>query len=99
MKPSVLITLDKQRNIRLNTNALVKVEEVLGRAISEFGTSFGIREIRAMLWAGLLHEDKSLTLDNIGDLIDEAGFEYVAEKVGEAINIAMGIKPEEADPK
>ncbi|MGE5390907.1 MAG: hypothetical protein ACM3PE_07570 [Deltaproteobacteria bacterium] len=99
MKPSVLIILDKPRNIRLNTNALVKVEEVLERSLSEFGTSFGITEIRAMLWAGLLHEDKSLSLDTVGDLIDEAGFEYVAEKVGEAINIAMGIKPEESDPK
>jgi len=97
MKPSILITLDKPRNIRLNTNALVKVEEVLGRPISDFGASFGIKEIRAMLWAGLLHEDKSLSLDTAGDLIDEAGFEYVAEKVGEAINIAMG-KTEEPDP-
>ncbi len=97
MKPSVLIALDKPRNIRLNTNALVKVEEVLDRPISDFGASFGIKEIRAMLWAGLLHEDKSLSLDTTGDLIDEAGFEYVAEKVGEAINIAMG-KTEQPDP-
>lgn len=98
MKPSVLIELDKPRNIRLNTNALVKAEEILGRPISEFGAAFGIKEIRAMLWAGLLHEDKSISLEIVGDLIDEAGFEYVADKVGEAINIAMGVKPEESDP-
>ena len=98
MKPSILIELDRPRNIRLNTNALVKVEEILNRPISEFGTSFGMTEIRAMLWAGLLHEDKSITLDSVGDLIDEAGLEYVTEKVGEAINVAMGIKSEEADP-
>ena len=98
MKPSVLIELDKPRNIRLNTNALVKAEEILNRPISEFGAAFGIKEIRAMLWAGLLHEDKSITLETVGDLIDEAGFEYVTDKVGEAINIAMGLKPEESDP-
>jgi len=98
MKPSILIELDRPRNIRLNTNALVKAEEVLGRPLSEFGTSFGLKEIRAMLWAGLLHEDQSLTLDAVGELMDEAGYEYVTEKVGEAITMAMGMKPENNDP-
>jgi len=98
MKPSILIELDQPRNIRLNTNALVKVEEVLGKPLSEFGAAFGLKEIRALLWAGLLHEDRKLSLDDVGDLIDEAGFEYVSTKVGEAISIAMGHKEEESDP-
>lgn len=98
MKPSVLIELDRPRNIRLNTNALVKAEELLGRSISEFEKNFGIKEIRAMLWVGLQHEDKTLTLETVGELIDEAGLEYVIDKVGEAIRISMGITVEELDP-
>ena len=98
MKPSILIQLDRPRNIRLNTNALVKAEEVLGRPVAEFGDSFGMREIRALLWAGLLHEDKDLSLETVGDLMDEAGFEYVAEKIGEAITTAFGSSPKEPNP-
>lgn len=101
MKPSVLIELDRHRNIRLTTNALVKVEEVLNTSLSQMGTSIGLKEIRALLWAGLLHEDKTLTLETTGDLIDEADFEYVSTKVGEAINLSLGIKErqgKEEDP-
>ena len=94
MKPSVLINLDRPRNIRLGTNALVKVEESTGRSLTEIGSSFGIKEIRVVLWAGLIHEDKELTLDAVDDLIDDAGFDYVADKVGEALNLAMGVKKE-----
>lgn len=101
MKPSVLIELDRPRNIRLTTNALVKVEEVLGKPLSEIGTAIGLKEIRALLWAGLLHEDSRLTLDDAGNLIDQADFEYVSSKVGEAINLSLGIKEKpgkELDP-
>lgn len=101
MKPSVLIELDKPRNIRLNTNALVKVEEVTGRPIASLlpGT-VGIREIRAFLWAGLIHEDRELTLYETGLLMDKApNYEYVEDKVTEAIKIAMNYKEnEETDP-
>lgn len=101
MKPSVLIELDKPRNIRLNTNALVKVEEVTGRPISSFlpGT-VGMRDIRAFLWAGLLHEDRELTLYETGQLMDRApDYDYVEDKVTEAIRIAMNYKDnEKQDP-
>lgn len=100
MKPSVLIELDRPRNIRITTNALVKVEDVLGRPLSEIGAAFGMREIRAFLWAGLLHEDRKLSLDDVGELIDDAGIEYVTGKVTEALNLSLGIKSEgdAADP-
>ena len=99
MKPSVLIDLDKPRNIRLNTNALVKVEEVTGRPISSFipGT-VGMRDIRAFLWAGLIHEDRELTLFETGQLMDRADYNYIEDKVTEAIRIAMNYKDEESDP-
>ena len=100
MKPSVLIELDKPRNIRLDTNALVKVEEVTGRPISSFlpGT-VGMRDIRAFLWAGLIHEDRELTLLETGQLMDRADYNYIEDKVTEAIRIAMNYKDnEESDP-
>ena len=66
--------------------------------MSEIGTAFGLKEIRAALFVGLLHEDKDLTLDTVGDLIDNAGMEYVADKVGEALQLAIGKRVEDSDP-
>lgn len=99
MKPSVLIELDRPRNLRLDTNALVKLEEILGRPISALDDNVGMTEMRAILYAGLIHEDKSLTLETVGDLMD-GKWEYVSQKTEESIRIAMGNKAsgEVADP-
>lgn len=96
MKPSVLIELDKPRNIRLDTNAIALVEEVLDKPIDEFGTRFGVREIRAVLWAGLLHEDKSLTLEDVGNLIDLVDPKYVGAQVGKAMRLSFNMGDPEA---
>ena len=89
MKPSVLIELDRPRNLRMDTNALVKVEELLGRPISTFDeNNTGIKEMRILLYAGLLHEDKILTLDMAGDLMD-GRTAYVSTKINEALNLAF----------
>lgn len=95
MKPSVLINLDRPRNIRFDTNALVKAEEVLKKPLPMIGTNFGFRETRALLWAGLLHEDKYLTLDEVGDLMDICGPAVATEKVYEAANLAFNKSEEE----
>jgi len=96
MKPSVLINLDRPRQIRLDTNALVTVEEVLGKPSSELQAGFGYRELRALLWAGLRHEDRKLTLDQTGDLMDLADYEYISGQVGKAITLSLG-KPGEVE--
>lgn len=41
-------------------------------ALEREGLNFSTSEVRALLWAGLLHEDPALTLDQAGDLLDEA---------------------------
>lgn len=94
-KPFVVINLDRPRRLRYSMNALVNVEEVLGKPVgqivSEFNEGlFGFKDIRAILWAGLLHEDPGLTPEQVGDMIDEAeSFAYVAQRVGEALQSAF----------
>lgn len=89
MKPSVLIELDRPRNLRMDTNALVKVEELLGKPLTVLDeTATGIKELRILLFAGLWHEDKTLTLDMTGDLMD-GKTTYVSQKIEEAINLAF----------
>lgn len=99
MRHSVLINLDRPRNIRLDTNSLVKAEELLKKSVTSMGQDMGIREMRALLWVGLTWEDRRLTLDDVGKLIDEAGFDYVFEKLSEALTEAFGSNEEAGEAK
>jgi hypothetical protein len=89
--PDVKINLDKERNLRFDLNAMVEFEGVSGRNIFDgtfTGAKMSAREIRAMLWACLIHEDKKLTLDQVGGLITVGNMAEVATKLGEAFSVA-----------
>lgn len=92
MKKGVTIELDKPRTLRYGMNALAKIEDVTGKSMMNLDlNNVGIRELLAIVYAGLYHEDKELTPEKVGDLIDEyADMNTVAEKIGEAFNLAFG---------
>lgn len=102
-KPFTMINLDRPRKLRYSTNALVAMEEALGQPIGTVMHSFeigavGFKDIRTILWAGLIDGDPSLTQEQVGDMMDEAeSLAYISEKVGEALSNAMlGPKSKEA---
>lgn len=92
MKKSVTIELDKARNLRYGLNALVKIEELIGKPITVIDLSrLSISDLRNIVFAGLMHEDKELTSEKVGDLIDEySDIATVASKVADAFTIAFG---------
>lgn len=92
MKKSVTIELDKARNLRYGINALVRIESLIGKPITVLDlNSLSMSDLRNILFAGLVHEDKDLTAEKVGDLIDEyMSIEEVAEKLGEAFTLAFG---------
>jgi hypothetical protein len=67
------VTLDKQRKIRYGIRELRDLERVLGKPVGEVLADFaklGADSLAAVLWAGLKHEDKRLSIDAALDLID-----------------------------
>jgi hypothetical protein len=92
MKKSVVIQLDKIRNLRYGMNALVTIEELTGKSITKIDLSdISMKDLRTILFAGLYHEDKELTPEKVGNLIDEHGnLSEIAEKLGEAFSLAFG---------
>ncbi len=92
MKKSVAIELDKKRNLRYGMNALVTVEEQIGKPITSLDLeNISMKDLRSILYAGLVHEDKDLTPEQTGNLIDEySNITDVAEKLGEAFGLAFG---------
>lgn len=93
-KQSVTIELDRPRNLRYGMNALVKIEEMIGRPISKLDLdNISIKDMRTIIYAGLFHEDKNLSPEKVGELIDEfSDINTVAEKLGEAMTAAFGTK-------
>ena len=66
----------KTRYLKYGFNALVELEEALGCGLQDFlGLLQGgakLKDLRAILRAGLLHEDPALTDEAVGNLLDEA---------------------------
>jgi hypothetical protein len=80
--------LDKERNLKFNLNSLITIEELTGIKVSEMGenSDFGMVTLRAMVYAGIRHEDKEITLEEVGDCIDFDNMEDVAQAIGEAMS-------------
>ena len=60
------------RNLKFDVNALADFEQEMGMGFAQLmqqKAMFGAA--RAMLWAGLKHEDRRLTLEYVGDLLTD----------------------------
>lgn len=93
------IELDKTRNFKYGMRAISLVEKKFKKPISKVEMdSLTMEEMATIIWAGLVHEDKNLTVDRVMDLIDEhSSATKVFVSAGEALNKAFnGEEPEEA---
>lgn len=100
MKPhvearSVPITLldGKSRHLYLGFNALTTLVKKLDIDIMNIQAALkgpGMLETaRAVLWAGLIHEDIALTLDDAGDLIDFGKIEELMAAILKALELSF----------
>lgn len=83
--------LDKERHLKFDLNAFAELEELYG----DINTAFeemqkgSIKAIRAMLWCGLIHEDKTLTLEQVGEMVHLGNINEVMNAITQAISEAM----------
>jgi len=93
-KKLIEIELDKKRYLQAGINSIIKMEQELGRPISELSESVKIGDLRTMLYCLLLGADKKLTQEKVGELMDIAiekhGMEYLSEKITEAMTNMLG---------
>lgn len=95
MKKIVTIEMDKARNLKFGMNALIELEKELGKPLTELSEGgVSLETLRSMVYVGLKWEDKKLSRENIGDLMDEVvekhGMEYLSEKINVAVQGAFG---------
>lgn len=69
------IELDKTRNFKFGMRAIDLIEKKYGKPIMEIdGLNNGMltmEDYATLIWAGLSHEDKELTIEKVMDLVDE----------------------------
>ncbi len=88
---AIAIDLDKRRYLRYDLNALALLEERFG-GLDEMAQAFerpSARTVRAVLHAGLVHEDPGLTEQQVGAMLTLAELPGIVSKIGEALSLAM----------
>lgn len=94
------IRADKDRTLRFTINSIIEFKQNTGRDLIQTLTSLGedmdFEIIREVFYYGLKWEDKNLTREDAGEVLDaafeEEGLETVIEKLASAITSAFGIK-------
>lgn len=86
------IQLDKMRNFRYGMKALSLVEKKLKTPVSKIDmNSMTMEDSAALIWAGLVHEDRDLTPDKVMDLVDEfSSLPNIMASMSEALQGAFG---------
>lgn len=94
------IQLDKSRNFRYGMKALSLIEKKFKKNLSaiDFG-NLTIDETMTIVWAGLVHEDRDLTVERLIDIIDENDIKFMSiiEAMNEAITGAFGTNGESTE--
>jgi hypothetical protein len=88
------IQLDKSRNLRYGMRALSMAEDIMGKPIMTLDLNqITIKDVATLMWCGLVHEDKELTVDRVMDLLDECeDFQGIFATVGKALEEAFAGK-------
>lgn len=92
VRPGVKITLDKERTLFLDLNAMIAFEEAAGKRFQDASLQKGKmspRDLRAMLWACLIHEDDALTEKQVGSWITAGNMVEITSKLNEAFEASM----------
>lgn len=96
----ITIIADKERHLKLGINGLIEIEKMLDKPLAQLGENMGFEDFRTILYVALKWEDKKLTLEQTGDLMDDYiatnGFEKLGQTIGELITAAMGNLPSQA---
>jgi len=81
-------TVVKKRTLRFDINALADFEQETGMG---FGQLMATRAVfataRALLWAGLKHEDRTLTVEKVGTLLGK--YVQAGGRIDQALTVAF----------
>ncbi len=92
---SVVLSDGVEREIRYTLNAMAELEEIYGSVDKAFAAleTNSLKAVRNVLWAGLVHQDETLTAVQVGNLID---MQTLSDLMG-SLNVALGSDMPDSD--
>ncbi len=82
-------------DIDIAKNIAKKETDALSPKVAiDMASRIKLKNLRVLLWVGLLHEDKELTLEQVGDLMDNIDSIVLIEKILEAYSAAIPVGKE-----
>jgi len=94
------IKLDRERSLFFDMNAFIVIEEKFGtlqNAMEEFSKGT-MKALRSILWIGLLHEDPTLTEENVGRIVTFKDIPAISEAIDKALDLALPGTDEDNTP-
>lgn len=87
----ITVNLDKERKLNFDLNAFCELEEMFGDIDKAFKAldKGSMKAVRALLYAGLVSDDETLTLKQVGSMINIGNIEEISKMISEALNNSM----------
>lgn len=91
VRPEITIVLDRPRKLIYDFNALAAYEEATGKNVLAGGitANMTIRDLRALIWAGLIADDPELTVEQVGRLLHLGNLADVQRQVFAGLRAAI----------
>lgn len=88
------VSNDKNYQLRFNINAICAFESQAGISITELEGKVSLSLMRNLFWAGLLHENPDLTVNEAGEIMDgvEGDTEDLTLMISEALESQLAKK-------
>lgn len=93
----VKITLDRERTLRYDLNAMCMVEELTGESLMDLMRKPTIKNLRTVIWAGLIHEDPNLTKETVGNCVELGDLRETMRYIHQALGLDIKT-PDEENP-
>lgn len=88
----IKVKLDKERTLRFDMNAQVLFEDATGENTLDgafWKKTMTAKTTRALIWACLVHEDKTLTLEQVGAFLTPKNSARVSVALNKALVASM----------
>lgn len=89
MAKTAKIQLEKEITLAFSLMALIRLKKEHGIKLADLQDEEKAQDLEvilAIIWAGLIHEDKELSIDDFGYLLDLSELPEITKALGEVFN-------------
>lgn len=92
MAKTAVITLDKERTMKYPVFSLIRLQKETGIKLTDLSDPEKAQDLEvivSLIWAGLIHEDRELTIEDVGNMLDLSDLTEVSTVMAEVLNGAV----------